>query len=263
MKPAAVQGTARPGMQVTQQLPSPRQQTYQETVQPPSSGSSGGKWVLGIAAMIGVLWLVEQSGKNPTAHEPAYSPPAYATAPSYSPPVAPKAPSRPQELMPPVGQDLIFSTDQIRYCLAEDIRMESAKATLNNYNDSHVNRFNAMVADYNSRCGSFRYRTGALESARQDIEPYRSQFQFEGGRRFARPSTDSPSTQGTSRATPNTTVQAVQRKLNELGYEAGTADGLMGRATFSAIVAFQRDSGLAATGVADEALLLQLAVTRQ
>jgi hypothetical protein len=70
MKPAAVRGTGRPGMQVTQQQPSPRQQTYQETVQPASSGSSGGKWVLGIAAVIGVLWLVEQSGNSPTSHAP-------------------------------------------------------------------------------------------------------------------------------------------------------------------------------------------------
>jgi hypothetical protein len=53
-------------------------------------------------------------------------------------------------------------------------------------------------------------------------------------------------------------VQAIQRRLNELGYSAGTPDGLMGRGTRSAIVAFQRDRGLATTGVADQALLLQL-----
>src|SRR5699024_4010583 len=56
----------------------------------------------------------------------------------------------------------------------------------------------------------------------------------------------------------NATVQAIQRKLNELGYEAGTADGLMGRKTRSAIIAFQQDRGLTTTGVADQALLLQL-----
>src|SRR3546814_3909187 len=44
------------------------------------------------------------------------------------------------------------------------------------------------------------------------------------------------------------TVQAIQRRLNELGYEAGTADGLMGRRTSSAIVAFQRDMGLTQDG---------------
>lgn len=259
---AAAPGAGRPAPQPAQPQPSQRQ-TYQEPPQPPSSGSSGGKWVLGIAAVIGVFWLIGQSDKSTTSPTPAYSPPAQTAqtaTPSYSPPPAePQGPSRPQESMPPVGQDLVFSTAQIRYCLAEDIRMESAKSALNNYVESDVDRFNAIVADYNSRCGSFRYRSGALESARRDIEPYRSQFQSEGRGRFIRsPSTGTLSVPAPSRPAPDATVQAIQRKLNELGYDAGTADGLMGRGTRSAVIAFQQDRGLAATGVADQALLLQL-----
>lgn len=238
--------------------PQPRQEeTYQDTPQP-SSGSSGGKWVLGIAAVIGVLWLIGQSDKSPTSPAPAYSPPAQSATPSYSPPAEPQAPTRPQESMPPVGQDLVFSTAQIRYCQAEDIRMDGAKAAVNNYNDSDVDRFNAMVADYNSRCGNFRYRSGALESARRDIEPYRSQLQAEGRNRFDRSSTGSLSTPAPSRAVPDATVQAIQRKLNELGYEAGTADGLMGRGTRSAILNFQRDMGLTQDGQPDKDLLATL-----
>lgn len=255
---AAAPGAGRPAPQPAQPQPSQRQ-TYQEPAQPSSGGSSGGKWVLGIAAVIGVLWLIGQSNKaTTTSSAPAYSPPAQSTAPSYSPPPQPQAPSRPTESKPPVGQDLVFSREQIRYCLAEDIRMEGAKSALNNYIESDVDRFNAMVADYNSRCGSFRYRSGALESARRDIEPYRSQLQSEGRSKFARPSTGSLSTPAPSRPAPDATVQVVQRKLNELGYSAGTPDGLMGRGTRSAIIAFQQDRGLAATGVADQALLLQL-----
>lgn len=242
--------------------PQPQQptqrQTYQEPPQP-SSGSSGGKWILGIAAVVGLLWLIGQSNKPTSSSAPAYSPPAQSAAPSYSPPAQPQAPSVPQESKPPVGQDLVFSTAQIRYCLAEDIRMEGAKAALNNYSDSDVDRFNAMVADYNSRCGSFRYRSGALESARRDVEPYRSQLQAEGRSRFARsPSTGSLSAPAPARPAADETLRAVQQKLNELGYNAGPADGLMGRGTRAAIIAFQQDRGLAATGVADQALLLQL-----
>lgn len=250
--------TGRPASQSAQ--PQPQQptqsRTYQEPPQP-SSGSSGGKWVLGIAVVVGVLWLIGQSNKNTPA--PAYSPPAQSAAPSYSPPAQPQAPSLPQESKPPVGQDLVFSTAQIRYCLAEDIRMEGAKAALNNYSDSDVDRFNAMVADYNSRCGSFRYRSGALESARRDVEPYKGQLQADGRSRFARsPSTGSLSAPAPARPAADETVRAVQQKLNELGYNAGPADGLMGRGTRAAIIAFQQDRGLAATGGADQALLLQL-----
>lgn len=260
-EPAAAPSAGHAASQPTQPRPptSQQRQTYQEPAQPSSGGSSGGEWVLGIAAVIGILWLIGQSDKNTTSPAPAYSPSAQTATPSYSPPAESQAPSRPQESMPPVGKDLVFSTAQIRYCLAEDIRLEGAKSAVNNYIDSDVDRFNAMVADYNSRCGSFRYRSGALESARRDIEPYRSQLQAEGRNRFARtPSTGSLSTPAPSRPAPNATVQAIQRKLNELGYEAGATDGLMGRRTRSAIIAFQRDRGLAANGVADQALLLQL-----
>ena len=258
--------TGRPAAQTAQ--PQPQQptqrQTYQEPPQP-SSGSSGGKWILGIAAVVGLLWLIGQSNKPTSSPTPAYSPPAQSAAPSYSPPAQPQAPSVPQESKPPVGQDLVFSTAQIRYCLAEDIRMEGAKAALNNYSDSDVDRFNAMVADYNSRCGSFRYRSGALESARRDVEPYRSQLQAEGRSRFARnPSTGSLSAPAPApaaapaRPAPDGTIQAMQRKLNELGYDAGSADGLMGTKTRSAIVAFQRDSGLSSDGRASVDLLAKL-----
>jgi peptidoglycan hydrolase-like protein with peptidoglycan-binding domain len=153
---------------------------------------------------------------------------------------------------------------QIRYCLAEDIRIEGAKAALNNYSDSDVDRFNAMVADYNSRCSSFKYQTNNrgrndLNSAQRDIEPYRSQLQAEGRSRFTRsPSTGSLSAPAQARPAADETVRAVQQKLNELGYSAGLADGLMGRGTRAAIIAFQQDRGLAATGAADQALLLQL-----
>lgn len=189
--------TGRPASQAAQpqsQQPTQRQ-AYQEPPQP-SSGSSGGKWILGIAAVVGLLWLIGQSDKDTPSPSPAYSPPAQSAAPSYSPPAQPQAPSVPQESKPPVGQDLVFSTAQIRYCLAEDIRLEGAKLAINNYNDADVDRFNASVADYNSRCGSFQYQTSNrgrndLTSAQRDIEPFRSQYLAEGRSRFARGTTSS------------------------------------------------------------------------
>lgn len=255
--PRAERATAS---QSTQTKPPPAQpQPYQAPSQP-SAGSSTGKWVLGIAGVIGVIWLLGQANKSPTPPAPTYPTAAQNTAPTFSaPPASPQAHSRPEETRPPVGQNLVLSTAQIRYCLAEDIRMDAAKSAVNSYSDSDVDRFNAMVADYNSRCGNFRYRSGALERERRDIESYRSQLQAEGISRFTRsPSLGSLSIPAPARSTPDATVQAIQRKLNELGYEAGTADGLMGRGTRSAIIAFQRDRGLTETGVADQALLLQL-----
>ncbi|WP_338879010.1 peptidoglycan-binding domain-containing protein [Achromobacter veterisilvae] len=271
---AAALSAGHAASQPTQPRPPTSQQrkTYQEPAQPSSGGSSGGKWVLGIVAIIGVFWLIGQSNKTTkTSPVPAYFPPARSAAPSYVPPapapapLQPQAPSRPTESKPPVGRNLVFSNEQIRYCLAEDIRMDAAKSALNTYSDYDVDRFNAMVADYNSRCGNFRYRSGALEGARREIEPYRSLFQSEGRSRFARASIGSLSTPAPApeRPAPGATVQAIQRKLNELGYEAGIADGLMGRRTRSAILAFQLDNGLVADGNATAALLQLLTASSQ
>lgn len=53
-------------------------------------------------------------------------------------------------------------------------------------------------------------------------------------------------------------VQRTQSLLNELGYDAGPADGQSGERTRAAIASFQRDNGLAQTGEVDAALLERL-----
>ncbi|MFV0551883.1 MAG: hypothetical protein ACK5L6_08180, partial [Anaerorhabdus sp.] len=132
------------------------------------------------------------STPSPATVAPTHSSPAQIQTPSdLTPPVQPQEQPRPNEEKPPVGSNLVFSTAKIRYCLAEDIRLESAKSAVNNYIDSDVDRFNAMVADYNNRCSSFKYQTNNrgrndLNSAQRDIEPFRSQLQSEGRSRFSR-----------------------------------------------------------------------------
>ncbi|TIW38242.1 MAG: peptidoglycan-binding protein, partial [Mesorhizobium sp.] len=55
-----------------------------------------------------------------------------------------------------------------------------------------------------------------------------------------------------------TVVQNMQRILNKNGYEAGNADGVMGQKTKDAIMAFQTDNDLQATGAVDEKLVKAL-----
>lgn len=235
-------------------------QTYQAQAQP--SDNSGWKWVLGIGVVIAVIWMAAGSG-NKNQASPSYS--SSPSAPSYSPPVAtPAAPSRLSEELPPAGTNNVLSSAQLRYCLAEDIRLESAKAAVNNYIDSHVDRFNGMVSDYNSRCGQFRYRKGALESARSGVERYRADLQAEGRGRFSTGTPAAPKlTPQVVKPTPDPTVKSIQQRLNVLGYDAGTADGFIGGKTRSAISSFQRDSGLTADGKPTEALLRKLQSTEK
>lgn len=156
-----------------------------------TSGIPPFMWVLGIAFVIFGLWYYGSSNERSS-----YPAPAYPAADSYVSSDADAGlgyvpaeeqvyePPQLQEDRPSAGRDLVLSTSQIRYCLAEEIRMDAAKAAFNRYSDTDVSQFNNMVDDYNSRCGSFRYRSGALESARRDVEPYRAELEAEGRGRF-------------------------------------------------------------------------------
>lgn len=252
--------------------PDPGPQPYQQTSNVPLGGSSSGKWLLGIGAVIGFIWLLSQSGNKSSTPAPAYSPsssqPSVSTAPAQTsqPPQAPprpQAPSRPSEEQPPVATNQVLGPSQIRYCLAEDIRLDAAKGALNNYVESDVIRFNAMVADYNSRCGQFRYRRGSLESAKSEIESIRALLQSEGRSRFIR-SRGSNSRQTPSETVPpqpDATILSVQQRLNALGYDVGAADGFAGPKTRSAISAYQAEQGLPQNGVATPSLLGRLNAT--
>lgn len=53
-------------------------------------------------------------------------------------------------------------------------------------------------------------------------------------------------------------IASLQRKLNELGYDAGEPDGVVGSATRRAVSAWQHDNGLVADGYVDSQLLRAL-----
>ena len=166
--------------------------------------------------------VVEEDDSGPASSAES-APQAYP-----SPSTSQQAPSRPTEAKPPVGQNLVLSREQIRYCLAEDIRIDGAKSAINNYIDADVDRFNTMVADYNSRCSSFQYQTNNrgrndLNSAQRDIEPFRSQLQSEGRSRFARVSTGSLSTPAPTRANQSAAVSSIQDRAT-VGLESLTYD---------------------------------------
>jgi peptidoglycan hydrolase-like protein with peptidoglycan-binding domain len=60
----------------------------------------------------------------------------------------------------------------------------------------------------------------------------------------------------------NRLVELVQHYLDDLGYAPGPLDGLIGPRTLDAVRRFQRDQGLAATGVLSFELLERLQTAR-
>ncbi len=55
-----------------------------------------------------------------------------------------------------------------------------------------------------------------------------------------------------SSALTKSEIKKVQQKLNDLGYDCGTPDGVLGKKTKKALEAFQKDNGIKESGIIDE-----------
>ncbi len=63
----------------------------------------------------------------------------------------------------------VLNDNQIRYCLAQKIRIAGWKSTVDSYDQGSVDAFNLAINDYNLRCSSFQYRSGALERVQTEV----------------------------------------------------------------------------------------------
>jgi plasmid maintenance system killer protein len=233
--------------------------------EPPSQKSVPWGWIA--AAAVGVLIVLVNLDDEPDAPSIAASTPSGALETPSSPslPANVRPPSgadspRPasaagwNESRPPVGQDRALSPDELRYCLAESTRIDAMEKIVNEYNQADVDTFNRYVNDYNSRCASFRYRQSVLDSVQREVDAVRSRLGQEGRARLR-------GSQGASnqpRRVADPTVQAVQARLNDLGYNVGAPDGIAGTRTSEAIRRFQADQGMAVDGLASDRLLERL-----
>jgi len=146
---------------------------YQTPKQAPGI-SKGAKWLIGIGLLFGIPFLSGLFNNQSQSTKPTQAT------------VNTAASTATTEQIPPIGTGRSLGPAEIRYCLSEDIRLEAARGVVNDYSDSQINRFNAMVDDYNSRCGRFRYNPGTLASVKADVERNRSALEAQGHRRFSR-----------------------------------------------------------------------------
>ena len=237
-----------------------------------NTGGSGGKWILGIIGVAFVIWLINNEGQNnrTSSSNPPSTTQSYGY-PQSSPAPAVRAPSSVQNAglqytKPSVGTNNVLSVPQIRWCIREGIRIEAMRSVIDN--NAEVGKFNRTVDDYNSLCGSYRYRQGSQSRAERDVEPYRSQIVAEAIREARQSGSSyqpsySSGSQGTSTSSASKKPSAqytreAQQLLTDLGYDPGPIDGDYGRRTAAAVKAFQRDSGITQDGWIDQDLLSAL-----
>ncbi|MEI8327002.1 MAG: hypothetical protein WCH44_16885, partial [Betaproteobacteria bacterium] len=91
----------------------------------------------------------------------------------------PKEEYLPEE-KPSVGDGLLLGDNQIRYCMAQKIRIGGWQITVDSYDHQSVVAFNALVDDFNARCAHYQYRTGALEHVRTQVDARRARLDVDG-----------------------------------------------------------------------------------
>ncbi len=114
---------------------------------------------------------------------------------------------------------------------------------------AHPRHSDAKTAPADSQVTALQSELQAKDQQIQDL-----QYQLEQSRHTPEANYSSSSGKGTSSKihVAGVSVSDLQNALNKAGFDAGSADGKMGKKTKSAIKAFQRAHGLKPDGVVGE-----------
>jgi peptidoglycan hydrolase-like protein with peptidoglycan-binding domain len=190
--------------------------------------------------------------------------------------------------MPPIGSGLMLSQANIRYCLYQKARISALQSDLRSAEETTA--FNAIVGDYNSRCGHFQYRESDFRIVTDEVKDKSDVLAAEGrniaaGWRADPTLQPTPATQqdvpsfaaiappippsATSDLTVNPdptsamassdldllqleTATRTQRRLNQLGYFHGPNNGAWGPQSRSALRSFKVANGLSNDDALDQ-----------
>ena len=234
-----------------------------------NEGTSGGKWILGVIGFFFVIFLINNAGQS--TKKPSYTQPSSSqsySSPQSNPAPVVQAPSTVQSAglqytKPSIGSNNVLSVPEIRWCIREGIRIEAMRDIIDN--NAGIDEFNGIVSDYNSRCGSYRYRQGSQSRAEHDVKAYRSQIvseavsearQMGSSYQPSYPSVSPGVSTSTAPKKPNSQyTREAQQLLTDLGYDPGPVDGDYGRRTADAVKAFQRTADITQDGWIDQNLL--------
>ena len=215
------------------------------------NASSFGKFLIFLVVIISIILVISENNKS---DEPTlkYTP----STNSYKKQPAITVSRKPVETKPPYGTNKILNREQIRYCLAQGIRIDAIGEKVNNYSTSEIDKSNALVNDYNSRCATYRYRSGVQSGAQRDINKYKSTYTKEGYAILQSWRGISPVKKKPVKV--DQTVLSIQKRLLSMGYDPGVADGIMGKNTRKAIKLYQKIHYLEVDGKPTWALLMHM-----
>lgn len=145
----------------------------------PASPAKKAFWTKGRAwaavAVVGFgLWGVINASQQQPRYTPSYNLPSGTTAqpPAYQAAPVPQSSAAASvvEAKPTIGTNLALSRSELRYCFAEKVRLGLMLDMIDNRISAHVRNVNALVDDYNARCGSYRYRESDRTAAQASVD---------------------------------------------------------------------------------------------
>ncbi|MDV5082738.1 peptidoglycan-binding domain-containing protein [Vibrio parahaemolyticus] len=159
--------------------------------------------------------------------------------------------------MPEPGSNRVLSVSELRWCLREEITLNTYKTELNvnRSNDRVIDKYNELVEKYNARCGSYKYYEDQLNRAKREVFSLKNEIEYNALKNFKLLDTRTNSVNSNKHD-----VLDVQNALKMRGYDVGTVDGLMGNRTRDAIKQFQRDQLLEVDGKISPKLLNRLQI---
>lgn len=159
--------------------------------------------------------------------------------------------------MPEPGSNRVLSVSDLRWCLREEITLNTYQTELNvnRSNDRVIDKYNELVEKYNARCGSYKYYEDQLNRAKREVFSLKNEIEYNALKNFKLLDTRTNSVNSNKYD-----VLDVQNALKIRGYDVGTVDGLMGNRTRDAIKQFQRDQLLEVDGKISPKLLNRLQI---
>jgi len=157
---------ARVSVGETNTIDPPKPKTKKGTSNKPAKTGNGNRvYYVYLAVVVGaIVWGLSTDKQNSSSNSSRSSSSSQWSATS----------NEQIEETPPVGTTFTLTQPQLRYCLAEEIRIIETKRIMDNSSQIQVDSFNAFINDYNSRCGRYKYDRSVRERARTETEARRS-----------------------------------------------------------------------------------------
>lgn len=238
-----------------------------------TGSGSRGKWILGIIAVVFLIWLINIENKTNKKSSTNSAPPPQ----SYNYPQNNTAQDKPlrdsaqtaelQYLEPSAGVKKSLSIAEIRWCVRESIRLESMRGNIRT--NTGITTFNRMIDIYNNKCGNYTYYNNDQQKATAEVENFRTKIineAIQDAKQLDSQPTQTNSAQfspGNTYTTPEIAnaqqIRDVQQRLSDLGFNPGTIDGKYGNQTKRSILEFQKANGLQMDGKVTQHLIDALA----